>query len=138
MFWKGRHMSHIYKAQTRIVNPNLALLGRAVEIIAQEHQGEVKSDYLDYYGKRHRASTGLTLYTPQLKRGIGLTIEREAGVLSFIGDSYGVVEAYEQAQQEIIQTYTSLAVVQALSQMGYTSQAEEAGGQVAIRGVIHA
>jgi hypothetical protein len=132
-------MSHIYTAQTKIVNPQMELLRQAVEIVARQHQGgEVKSVYLDYYRRTHRPSTGLALYTAQLHRGIGLTIERETGALSFIGDSWGVIQAYEQAQQEIIQTYTSLAVVQALTQMGYTPQAEEAEGQVAIRGVVYA
>lgn len=132
-------MSHIYEARTKIVHPQAALLRQAVEIVAAQHQGEVKTVYLDYYGRAHRPTSGLALYTPELHRGIGLNLDREAGVLSFIGDSWGVVQAYEQAQQQMIQTYVSLATIQALQAMGYTAQAEDQGeGQVAIRGVLYA
>jgi hypothetical protein len=58
-----------------------------------------------------------------------------------VGDSWGVQRSYEHLQQEILQMYVSLATMQALQAMGYSSQAlegEVGTGQVVIQGVSYA
>ena len=131
-------MSHIVEAKTAIANPDQALLRQAVTLVAGQHAGTVETFYLDYYGKRHAAP--LAIFTPQLKRGIGMKIDETTGELTFIGDSWSVQTMYSQIQQEVLQMYVSLATMQALQAMGYTAQAVEGtqAGQVVIQGVSYA
>ncbi len=130
-------MSHIVEAKTAIVQPDTALLHQATTLVAQQHQGTVETFYLDYYGQRH--DTPLAIYTPQLRRGMGITIDEATGELTIVGDSWGVQSMYQQVQQELLQTYVSLATMQALQQMGYSTQALDGEqGQVVIQGVTYA
>ena len=132
-------MSHIVEAKTSIVQPDLAVLRQAVEVVANQHSGTVESFYLDFYGKRHETNSQLALLTPQLPRGVGLVIT-DIGELAFEGDPWSVQSLFQQMQQEIVQTYVSLATIQALQAMGYTAQAldGEISGQVVIQGVTYA
>ncbi len=130
-------MSHIVEAKTAIVHPDTALLHQATTLVAQQHAGTVEQFYLDYYGKRHSAP--LAIHIPQLRRGMGITVDETTGELTFVGDSWGVQSMYQQIQQELLQTYVSLATIQALQQMGYSTQALDGEqGQVVIQGVSHA
>jgi hypothetical protein len=132
-------MSHIVEAKTSIVQPDLGVLRQALELVAGQQQGTVETFYLDYFGKRHEVNSQLALFTPQLIRGIGLVVN-DAGELVFEGDPWAVSALFQQLQQEIIQTYVSLATLQALQQLGYTAQAldGEVAGQVVISGVVYA
>ena len=131
-------MSHIVEAKTSIQQPDLAVMRQAVELVASQHQGTVETFYLDYYGKRHPVASGLALFTPELKRGIGLLIT-QSGELAFTGDPWAVQRLFEEVQQEIVQMYVSLATMQALQAMGYTTQAQDGtAGQVVIQGVSYA
>ena len=131
-------MSHIVEARTRVQHPDLAVMRQAVELVAQQHGGTVETFYLDYYGKRHPIASGLALFTPELKRGIGLLIT-QSGELAFTGDPWAVQRLFEEVQQEIVQMYVSLATMQALQAMGYTTQAQDGtAGQVVIQGVSYA
>ncbi len=131
-------MSHIVEAKTSIQHPDLAVLRQAVELVAQQHQGTLENFYLDYYGKRHKVPSGLALFTPELRRGIGLVVAA-SGELSFVGDPWAVQSIFAQVQQEIVQMYVSLATMQALWAMGYTAEAlDGTEGQVVVRGVIYA
>ncbi|HYU77184.1 MAG TPA: hypothetical protein VEL31_31325 [Ktedonobacteraceae bacterium] len=130
-------MSHIVEAKTAIVQPDTALLHQAATLVAQQHAGTLETFYLDYYGKRHSAP--LAIHIPELRRGIGIKVDETTGELTFVGDSWGVVAMYQQVQQEILQTYVSLATMQALQQMGYSTQALDGEqGQVVIQGVTYA
>lgn len=132
-------MSHIVEAKTAIQHPNQQLLQQAVSLVARQHQGTVEAWYQDYYGEQHEVP--LAIVAPRLRRGIGITVNAKTGELTFIGDSWGVEQLYQQVQQEVVQMYVSLATMQALQAMGYSSQAleGEAGtGQVVIQGVSHA
>ena len=132
-------MSHIVEAETAIQHPNQQMLQQAVTLVAASHQGTVEAWYQDYYGAQHEVP--LAIVTPRLRRGIGITVNTKTGELTFIGDSWGVEQLYQQVQQEVMQMYVSLATMQALQAMGYSSQAleGEAGtGQVVIQGVSHA
>jgi hypothetical protein len=131
-------VSHIVQSKTAIQNPNGALLRQAVELVAQQRQGRLGDTYQDYYRHLKHPSTGLALFTPTLHRGIGLDLDQQ-GTLIFTGDPWGVQQEFDQVQQEIIQSYVSLATMNVLAQMGYTAQAEDLGqGKIAIRGTIYA
>ena len=129
-------MSHIVEAKTSILNPNTALLRQAVEVVAQQHSGGRTADYyLTYAGKRVRAR--LAIFTDDIHRGIGIIV-KDSGELSFIGDPFLYEEQAEVVQQQIVQTYVSLATMQALQQMGYATTAEDGEeGQVLLKGVAH-
>ncbi len=130
-------MSHIVEAKTAIVHPDTALLHQATTLVAQQHAGTVEPFYLDYYGQRHDAL--LAIHLPELRRGMGITVDEATGALTFVGDSWGVQSAYQQIQQELLQTYVSLATMQALQSMGYSTQALDGEhGQVVIQGVAYA
>lgn len=131
-------MSHIVQARTTITNPNLALLGEALQIVAGAHEGGYQSDHiLSYNRKRRRVNTRLALFTSTIHRGIGIELTPE-GAMEFKGDPFLVEDEYERIQQEIVQTYVSLATMKALEQMGYSSEASQVEQQVVIRGVTYA
>lgn len=130
-------MSHIVEAKTAILHPNQQLLQQAAALVAEQHQGTVEAWYQDYYGEQHEVP--LAIVAPRLRRGIGITVNAKTGELTFIGDSWRVEQHYAQVQQEVVQMYVSLATMQALQAMGYSSQAlESQAGQVVIQGVSHA
>ncbi len=131
-------MSHIVEARTTIQNPDLALLRQTVEIVAGAHEGGRVDDHILDYGRRRQAITsGLAVFTGRVFRGIGIEIDAQ-GTLSFKGDPWTVQQEFNQLQQEIIQTYVSLATMAALQQMGYTAEASQEDAQVVIRGVAYA
>lgn len=131
-------MSHIVQAKTTITNPNLALLGESLQIVAGAHEGgRVEDHILNYSRRRQEVNTRLAVFTEQLTRGIGIELTPE-GEMQFTGDPWLVDTAFQQIQQEIVQTYVSLATMRALEQMGYSSEASQVDQQVVIRGVTYA
>src|SRR5947207_2209883 len=94
---KEYRMSHIVEAKTTIHNPNAELLGQAVQLVAQQHQGDIRTQYTDWYRRQHDVSTGLALYTPELFRGIGVEVA-PTGELTFVGDPWGVDQLFQQVQ----------------------------------------
>jgi hypothetical protein len=131
-------MSHIVEEKTSIVNPDTTLLQQAAQLVAGQYGGTVETHYLDYTHRRHRCLHAI--HTPDLERGIGLNIDAKTGMLIFVGDSWMVKEAYQQVQQEVVQTYVALGYMQALQAVGYTASAVEGvePGQVVIQGVQYA
>jgi len=131
-------VSHIVEAQTSVVNPDRELLRQAVQVVAQQHSGQVESHYLDWNRSQH--SCFAAIFTLELIRGIGIVVDATTGALTFVGDPYGVGRLFQQVSQEILQTYVSLATMKVLQEMGYTAQALEGEqvGQVVIQGVSHA
>jgi len=131
-------MSHIVEARTTIQHPDLTLLRQAVEIVAGAHEGgRVEDHILDYGRRRQVISSGLAVFTGRVFRGIGIEIDAQ-GMLSFKGDPWTVQQEFNQLQQEILQTYVSLATMAALQQMGYSAEASQEDTQVVIRGVAYA
>lgn len=131
-------MSHIVEARTTIQNPDLALLRQALEIVAGAHEGgHVEQHILNFSGRQQPVETGLAVFTGQVHRGIGIEITNE-GMLIFKGDPWRVQEAFNLLQQQIVQTYVSLATMAALRQMGYTAEASQEEQQVVIRGYVYA
>ncbi len=127
-------MSHIVEAKTSITHPDVALLNRAVELVAQQHTGGRVADYyLSFSGQQQH--TRLAIITNDLHRGMGVIVKK-SGELTFKGDYWGRQELAESLQQQILQTYVSLATMQALQQMGYQTTAEDGEeGQVVLTGV---
>ena len=116
-------MSHTVQAKTTISNPNLALLGEALQIVAGAHEGGRVGSYILDFGMRHwQVNTHLAVFTKQPTRGIGIELTPE-GEMQFTGDPWMVDTDFALLQQEIIQTYVSLATMRVLEQMGYTSEA---------------
>ena len=113
-------MSHIVEAKTSITHPDVALLNRAVELVAQQHTGGRIADYyLSFSGQQQ--PTRLAIITDDLHRGMGIIVKR-TGELTFKGDYWG--------KQELAES------MQALQQMGYQTTAEDGEeGQVVLTGV---
>lgn len=129
-------MSHIVHATTEIENPDQNLLRQAVEIVAGQHAaGEIRTSYQTYEGQHRRAA--LAIATATMHRGMAIQIKDKK--LTFVGDSWGYRQHYEEVQRQIIQTYVSLATMQALQALGYQVTTEDGeAGQVVISGVTYA
>jgi len=70
---------------------------------------------------------------------MGVVVKRETGELAFIGDPHGYKKHFDLVQQQIVQTYVSLATMQALAALGYQATAQDGeAGQVVIAGVTYA
>ena len=130
-------MSHIVEAKTKIKNPNADLLKQAVEIVAGQHEGEVTNHYLDWYHRRQ--NTELALFTSRLHRGMAVQVDKATGELKFVGDFYSVETLAQELQNQVCQTYVSLAAMAAMRQMGYQTQVQDGeAGQVVLTGVQYA
>jgi hypothetical protein len=129
-------MSHIAEMTTTIENPDRALLRQAVQVVADQHEGgEIRTYYLDYDGDTHRVP--LALATAEMYRGVGIVVKEKK--LTFIGDGFGYRKLYAQVQQQVIQSYISLATMQALQALGYQTTAEDGEqGRVVLTGVNYA
>lgn len=131
-------MSHIVEAKTSIINPNRELLAQAVGLVAQQHHGTVRTEYKDFYSRPHPVSTGLAIYTQEMHRGVGIEVNA-VGELSFVGDPWNVRELFAQIQQEVVQAYVAFASMQALQQLGYTTQAIDGPNrEIVIQGASYA
>lgn len=129
-------MSHIVEATTQIENPDQTLLRQTAELVAQQHPGgKIQTFYLTYEGERERAP--LVIATSTMHRGMAIQVKDKK--LTFVGDSWGYRQHYQEVQQQIIQTYVSLATMQALAALGYQTTVEDGeAGQVVISGVTYA
>jgi hypothetical protein len=131
-------MSHIVQAKTSIKHPDLALLTQAVKLVAQQHSGGRIADHYLTFARSRRTDAQLALFTSELDRGMGLKIKKTTGELTFIGDYWAHEELAAQIQQQILQTYVSLATMQALAAMGYQASAVEGEqGQLVLVGVSY-
>jgi hypothetical protein len=126
-------MSHFSLIKIKIKNPNVALLKRAVELIAKEIGGEVVSRINDYYGRTMDCIVGIK--SADFPRGIGVKINSN-GEVEVVGDFWKVrPDAVENFQKALVQYYTALAMQQALAQLGYHVQVNKVNDKVHVRGV---
>ncbi|MFP4201126.1 MAG: hypothetical protein ACLFS8_06935 [Clostridia bacterium] len=150
-------MSHIATYSTELaLNPvanrseaesdhSYQLFEEALEVVAEEYNGRVDTSVADYFGRKRECA--FSLITPPFPAGIGVDVEPETGRVSFVYDSYGVSEdVIDTLRNRIVQTFTSLAISRALSDMNYEVEYEEAAAdpdrvgdprrRILIRGVM--
>jgi hypothetical protein len=127
-------MSHFSLIRIKIKNPNLALLKKAVETVAEELGGEVTTTIRDYYGRTMECVAALKNGT--FKRGVGVRVN-ERGEVEVVGDFWGVPRSeVERFQQLLVRNYTALALQTALAQLGYQVQVQKVQDKIFVRGVV--
>jgi hypothetical protein len=144
-------VSHVSSYATQIVfrtvaaggapqdDPAWEVLQEAVQSVAEAHRGRVGQVVTDVFGRPVRCDLAISF--PEFRQGIGITIDRRTGALSFLYDAYGKTpELLQGLTSEIVQNYTSIAVARALRQMHYEVDLEESGQgserRVVVRGVL--
>jgi hypothetical protein len=126
-------MSHFSLIKMKIRNPNLTLLKRAVEMVAEELGGELTTTIRDYYGRTMECAAALRNNT--FKRGVGVRVSAR-GEVEILGDFWGVPRSeVERFQQLLVRNYTALALQTALAQLGYQVQVQRVQDRVFVRGV---
>ena len=110
-------MSHWTVCKVAIKNPNMELLKTALQIMAQKLNSKVVENF-EVIGYRHRARCPLAIPI-RLPYGNGYGILIENGEIKVVVDDHGAPLTAEAFVQELTQTYTSLAVAQAVQQLGW-------------------
>ena len=127
-------MSEISSYQTRISIPSLAkrtrlkgniidqeprgaLIKRALELIAEDHDGEITSEIQDCDGKTIPCLLGVS--TPQCPKGVGVVVDK-GGNVSFVYDAYGDNKGWgRKIAGEISANYNAIATRMALQNMNF-------------------
>ena len=122
-------MSHFSICKIRIKNPNVELLKQAVQQLAQELNGEIVQEIVDFSGNIQKDFL-IAVKTPQIHRGVGIKVED--GEVKLVGDFFLIRDVIEAFQKNLIQTYTALAVANSLKNLGYNVQAQKQMGKVVI------
>jgi hypothetical protein len=73
----------------------------------------------------------MAIKTPQLYRGVGIRVT-EHGEVKLVGDFWRVEDAAKVFEKNLVKTYTTLALSQTLSRMGYRVSMEKAKEKVMI------
>jgi len=123
-------MSHFSICKIKIRNPNIELLKQAVEQLAKELNGEIVTEIRDFAGNV-RTDFLMAVKTPQLYRGVGIQVT-ERGEVKLVGDFWRVEYAAKVFEKNLVKTYTTLALSQTLSQMGYRLNVQKAKEKVMI------
>jgi hypothetical protein len=127
-------MSHFSLVKVKIRNPNLTLLKRAVEMVAEELGGQLTTTIHDYFGRTMECAAAIK--NGAFKRGIGVRVN-EKGEVEIAGDFWGVPkQEVERFQQLLVRNYTALALTQALGALGYQVQIQKVQDKIFVRGVI--
>jgi hypothetical protein len=119
-------MSHTRTAKLAIKNANLEVCRAAMGILASQYQAQVQTQIRDYYDKVIPVTLGLS----NLNYGIVL----QDGQLTIIGDSWGKKVKLEDFQKAFEQTYTRVAVAQALRAAGYRVNVQNIEQGILVRG----
>jgi len=126
-------MSHISLVKIKICNPNMGLLKKTVEELAQELNGEVVSSIKDFYGNIIK-DFDFAIKTPTMHRGVGIKVDSKGNV-NLIGDFYGYEKAVQEFQLLLVQRYTVNALQASLKQMGYQVQRQKHQDKIVVRAV---
>jgi hypothetical protein len=127
-------MSHFSLIKIKIRNPDLALLKKAVEQVAEELGGELVTTVRDYFGRTMECIVAMK--NSVFKRGIGVRTN-EKGEVEVVGDFWGVLkQEVERFQQLLVRNYTALALTQALGALGYQVQVQVQKDKIFVRGVM--
>ena len=130
-------MSHIARFKsTAIKNPIIEVLTQAAHIVAQQYeQGEVRDHYYTFSRSRQKPTTGLSIFTRDLERGVGLSVDQETKALVFVGDPYGAKSQWAVLVNQVQQTYFGLLATIAFQQLSLTVDlAEEEDGTLVVVG----
>ena len=121
-------MSHWTVCKVRIKNPDPQLLRSALEVLAQKLGSKVVDNYevIGYHG-RAKCDLAIPLKLPY-GNGYGIIVKN--GEIKVVVDDHGAPLTAEAFAQELTQTYTALAVAQAVQQLGWnvTNVQEEKEG----------
>lgn len=103
--------------------PRVALLQKALELVAQDHRGKVVNQIFDCDSKAIPCLLGVQ--TPELPRGIGVVVGSR-GEVSFAYDAYGDTSGCgKRLAGEIQANYNAIAVRLALQAMNLEVQVQE-------------
>jgi hypothetical protein len=122
-------MSHFRKCTVELdgARVNVALVMQAMQELARELGVRTTDVVKDFYGNRRKVLIALEgLY--------GVYVSPEEGLV-LIGDEYGKRISLDKFKKLLVQTYTALAMKNALQSMGFTVQVGKAGSSVIIHGV---
>jgi PDZ domain-containing secreted protein len=124
-------MSHFSIAKVKVQVKNIDLLKKSIQEVIQKLNGEQVSAIYDYYGNKQ--TNFIIAFKNQIfHRGVGIRIN-EKGEIELVGDFWGIQhEEVEKLKQMITQTYTKNATIQALKQLNYNVQVNEAQNKVHI------
>jgi hypothetical protein len=132
----GNDVSHISENKTAISKVHESLLQEALELIAKVEPGFTVSTHIKDYGMNDVA-VNCAVYTPKLKRGLGLNWKNNSG-LEFKGDDWDAGKEYERLQKLIILSYQTLAVQKSLEMMGYSVNAQQQNANTVRLEAVHA
>ena len=129
-------MSHIETNKSKLSSINKELLMKTLEIVAKKLGGRVSPTVTDYNGRELSHWNGekiiASLKTPSVQRGVGLIVKN--GIVTFVGDDYGVQKAYGELKNEIELTYRKLGLILALNEEGFDTQVTDINSRTLIMG----
>lgn len=129
-------MSHISENKTVISKIHESLLQETLELIAKAEPGIKITTHIKDYGMQDVA-VDCAIFTPKLKRGLGLNWKKNAG-LEFKGDSWDADEEYKRLQDLIVLSYQTLAVQKSLKMMGYEVNTQQPDANTVRLEAVHA
>lgn len=109
-------MSHVSVFRTKVKNPDIQVLGEAMQALAQQLGAElVSGEVQDAY------DVVRGLYVLKMPNGRAIGVDVKEG-LEIVGDPYGWKSEFNQLSQKIVQTYVHFALLKQLAEMGYQLQ----------------
>jgi hypothetical protein len=119
-------MSHISENQTGIETVNESILEETIELLVRGVPGlEVCQGVQQIHSLEGTPrKVDLALFTPAIKRGIGINFKGGKG-LTFVGDGWGYAKEYQELQDVLLQTYNVVGVRKALESLNYDVAAPE-------------
>lgn len=129
-------MSHLSICKVKIRNPNAEILKLAVMQIAQQSGGRIVSTK-DVYGLYRETAEGIiiAIRTPELPMGVAVRIKN--GEVEILGDFYGRERERRKFENELVKTYTSMAIAKVLQAMGYSVNVQKAKEKVMLIAQSH-
>jgi hypothetical protein len=124
-------MSHFSIAKIKVQIKNIDLLKKSIQEIIEKTNGVQVQEIYDYYGNKQKDFV-IAFKNQTFHRGVGIKVN-ERGEIELVGDFWGIPrDEIEKLKQMIVQTYTKNATIQALKQLNYNVQVNEAQNKVHI------
>ena len=113
-----RVMSHWTVARLKLKNPDIEILKKALEAIAQELGSRVEENML-IWGYRHQRQCQLAIpLNLPYGNGYGVYINEE-GEVEVVVDDHGAPMTAQQFANKLMQYYTAIAITQVAPQLGF-------------------